>query len=102
MRVLFTNEFYKLERSLAVFMAETKGHEVVTSFSKRRPPDVLCVGLKESSFRKRYASGRIEAGEPTRKEQQVLEAKSEGADIAVLRGVEEFVRFIVLDEVPEG
>ena len=25
MRVLFTNEFYKLERSLAVFMAETKG-----------------------------------------------------------------------------
>ena len=60
------------------------------------------MGLKESDFRRRYASGRIETGEPTRKEQQVLEAKSEGADIVVLRGVEEFVRFIVLDEVPEG
>ena len=102
MRVLFTNEFYKLERSLAVFMAETKGHEVVAGFSRRRPPDVLCVGLKESDFRKRYAAGRIEDGEPTRKEQQVLEAKSAGADIVVLRGMEEFVRFIVLDEVPEG
>ena len=42
MRVLFTNEFYKLERPLAVFMAETKGHEVVAGFSRRRPPDVLC------------------------------------------------------------
>lgn len=40
MRVLFTHEFYKLERSLAVFMAETKGHEVVTGFSRRRT-DVL-------------------------------------------------------------
>lgn len=99
MRVLFTNEFYKLDRSLAEFMSETKGHEVVKSFSKRKPPDVLCVGLKESSLRKKFSRGMI--GKPTQKERQALAANKEGAGIVIVRGVEEFVRFILLDEVPE-
>ena len=100
MRLLFTNDFYKLERSLAVFMAETKGHEVMKTFSKLKPPDVLCVGLKESSLRKRYSRDKINAGKPTQKEQQALAANEEGAGIVIVRGVEEFVRFILLDEVP--
>ena len=99
MRLLFTNDFYKLERSLAVFMAETKGHEVVKSFTKSKPPDVLCVGLKESSLRKKYS--RDMTGKPTKKEQQALAANEEGADIVIVRGVEEFVRFILLNEVPD-
>lgn len=101
MRLLFTNDFYKLERPLAVFMAETKGYEVVKTFSKSRPPDVVCVGLKESASRKRYSSDRIKAGEPTDKERKALEAKEQGADVVILRGVEEFVRFIILDEIPD-
>lgn len=100
MRLLFTNDFYKLERSLAVFMAEIKGHEVVKSFSKRKPPDVVCVGLKESDFRKRYSSDKVQAGEVTEKERKALVANENGADITIIRGVEEFVRFIVLDETP--
>ena len=100
MRLLFTNDFYKLERSLAVFMAETKGHEVVKSFAKTKPPDVVCVGLKESAFRKRYSRDKIKAGEMTQKEQKAIAANKEGAEILILRGVEEFVRFIILDEAP--
>ena len=100
MRLLFTNEFYKLERPLAVFMAEIKGHEVVKDFYKRKPPDVVCVGLKESAFRKRYSSDKIKAGEITKKEQKALAANENGANITILRGVEEFVRFIILNETP--
>lgn len=101
MRLLFTNDFYKLERSLAVFMAETKGHEVVKSFAKTKPPDVVCVGLKESAFRKRYSRDKIKAGEITQKERAAIEANRKGADITIIRGVEEFVRFIVLNETPD-
>ncbi len=100
MKILFTNDFYKLERSLAVFMAEVKGYEVIKTFSKKNLPDVVCIGLKESAFRKRYSSEKIKNNEPTSKERKTLEAIENGANIKILRGVEEFVRFIVLDEFP--
>lgn len=100
MKILFTNDFYKLDRPLAVFMAEVKGHEVLKDFYKKNLPDVVCVGLKESAFRKRFSSEKIKSNKPTEKERKALEAIENGANIKILRGVEEFVRFIVLDELP--